>query len=569
MSTPDDRKRLQEFSIHGDDNIMVAGDLHLLSPSPNNNVLDSCPDIEHRINKAFPKGFRSPSRNSRYESFSCELFLVSLFRAGIPVKAAVAVLQKLPDLLQQILENTDSEPSTRHIRQAVILAIERLSNPFSVDDIKEWRDRYSRQYGYPDNRILIRENNGEIHELSHKFLREELLPHVIAKALNIDYNSSDILGRPLITGKQMNMLSYHLMDILLDLGIYEFRYKTVFALAMDLFTRPPRLWLIDPNRLDDFILYHLKNADLFHSNIDFHESSVDSLATTNVSIILHSIESIIYHSTAAILAMYGRAIASEEISGALTALRSTLKSLLHPSDNSLETVEFEQSSIKQLPFDLILIEIPPNNLYISLGKIIQRWSKLNSKIYYIPEDTELRNELVKIFVEAKILYKISAKLYEVRKWRNTLSSVFTDDTNCAVSIIDFMQSLLKAFGFTDIRRLENPTAPCLIARPPRGALCLNTLKQYRKLAVLVDCGRAGRSIPNQRCIDSTSLESRGILLISPESTVRSETIDNMRIDPYNDTLFISHIMPIIEAFNSLRPFESMDRLLNDSIIATL
>lgn len=555
-------------AVEGNRNLVAINESSIIIADKRSDsaIKEFCRGVENSINRLFPKGFRSPSRNRRRERFDCNIFLSSLLKAGITVEAAEVIMRRLPKELQRVVSSNE-EPSTEHIRRAVILAIERLVGTFPLNEIKKWRERYARQYGNPDTRIVVYEDNGKENVLTHKYLREALLPDVIRHTLNIKEHEVEHTDKPLIARSQLDGLAQHLMDIIMDLGIYRLRYKTVFALAEDLFASPPRMWLIHPEKVNEVVSYRLEKARISHERLSPFLKDLSTKTSSSIPVAIHaelsSLSDLMYQSAMAIFALYGKVSAADNAVKAIEALYQTLKRSIYVYEPNSDTVEFELSSIAQLPLDLRIAGQSLDNLSSRLKKMGPRWSRITDMILRDPQDEKLKEELFKALRDAEKLYKIAVKLREVREKRGALRSIDVLRLTCYESI-QVVEQILKGFGFSYSWVGSKSSASHIIARPPRGEPRLYAFDEYSRVNILINCGHTR---PILRGLTGNDFASVGtgtgaLLLVDLNEGYPQEALDELRTRLHSDGFFYVRLNDLINAFNSSTPYYNVDMLLS-------
>ena len=380
-------------SVKGDQNVTAGRDINIYGlGSLSEEVRKRLKDIEERINSRFPKGFVSPSRNDKVEPFSCDRLLESLLFVGIPLGAALSIVEQIEVHLTKVLRDVEI-PTTHHIRQAVAYSIYALDMAkFGAGNVQKWGDRYARQYGNPDFRTKVLYRDGETAELSHRFLKEEFFPHLLEDAFGVSYRR---LKNRVIPRSQIDEMAETVIAYVRTMNFYQIRYKTLYNLVYDIAVQPPHPWFAVESAVQDIVAYDLGRAQA-HARILLEEDSEQCQQ------VFHSIGECLHHSSSAILAIYGNFIGS----GYLTPLLNLVHSLKMFQFRG-ESVLLEFCDFRQIEGDLEAIEL-------SVDGFLRRLSLAKERFHAVRSTFSL-SELKALKQDVLFILEVAEKLVEARR----------------------------------------------------------------------------------------------------------------------------------------------------------
>jgi hypothetical protein len=230
---------------------------------------------------------------SKKERFKSEKLIYSLVSIGIPLNFTIKILNFVS---ANIIANYKKEfLETSEIRKVVrntLYSLEKIG--FEQKQCQIWGDVYVRKYGNPEGAMEIIHINDETELLDYDFIQEKLIPETLAEILQTE--KSRILKS--ISKKEIVSMGNELMRIISELGIYRIHHRTLLLLAKDVAMQPPHSWVIDPNKLFEYVEKDFKKADqhLKEAKCFFDEK--------NFPYCRNSIRECIHHVSAAILGYY-------------------------------------------------------------------------------------------------------------------------------------------------------------------------------------------------------------------------------------------------------------------------
>lgn len=230
---------------------------------------------------------------SKRELFESEKLIYSLVSIGIPLNYTLKMLNFVTGSI--IANNKKGEIETSEIRKAVrntLYSLEKVG--FEQKQCQIWGDVYVRKYGNPEGPMELIHINDETEPLDYEFIHEKLIPETLAEILHTE--KSRILKS--ISKKEIVSMGNELMRIISELGIYRIHHRTLILLAKDVAMQPPHSWVIDSNRLFEYVERDLKKADkhLNGAKCFYNEN--------NFAYCRNSIRECIHHVSAAILGYY-------------------------------------------------------------------------------------------------------------------------------------------------------------------------------------------------------------------------------------------------------------------------
>ncbi|RMG42191.1 MAG: hypothetical protein D6732_01540 [Methanobacteriota archaeon] len=411
--------RNKSQSIKGSQNLMAGRDINFWGLNTlSEEIQFRLKKIEDRINSHFPQRFVSPSRNYTKVSFSCDRLLESLLFVGIPLYASIAIVEQIE---RHLVGSDEEEPTTNHIRQAVVQSIYALDPTlFGSAHIQDWGDRYARQYGNPDFRTKVLERDGTEKDLSHRFLKTEFLPHLIEESLGVSYAR---FKTRIIPRAQLDAMAKTIIDYVRTMNFYQIRYKTLFHLAYDLAVQPPHPWFTVEATINDIVDYDLDRARahaqrLKNQNIQMPPSKTSRsvldrsrthsqllkgpIASQSTQMAFHSVGECLHHASSAILAVYGNFIGC----GYLAPLTNLM--------NFLKMFQFREESILLEFCDFRQIEGDLEAIGLTVGQLLRRLSLAKEKFHEV-STTFSEKDYISLKKDAFFLLRVADELVKARR----------------------------------------------------------------------------------------------------------------------------------------------------------
>ncbi len=282
----------------------------------------------------------------------------SLIKIGIPPIQSLELCKSTASLLRSsVKEKNQGLISTSDIRSCVLRGINALqySEKRTDHEINSWCISYIRRYGSDNNFVRVIDRREE-KDLTVKYLKETILPHVItritggiphAKDPTLEYKevlSQSILG-------DLASISQKFCN---QLNIYSLRYKTLIHLLQDYLQEPPHPVLVSPATQEKIVSYNIEKAKnhyiRIHEIINNPNEAIEE--DEKNSHLVHSANECMMHSCAAILAYYGSYLGYEQKYGYIELSR-IIK--LYEADPEISCWYY--CKIKNLSADLKKIDI--------------------------------------------------------------------------------------------------------------------------------------------------------------------------------------------------------------------
>ncbi len=347
--------------IEGNNNIVAGRDVVISDTlSLSKKLQERMHDIDKKINEILPNSILSPTRNNALVKFSSGKMLQSLSKLGIPIEAAIEVMDNIDGILVELIDE-EEQITTRALRKSVTKSIYTLDvSKYGSTTLQLWGDQYARRYGDPESQITVIERDGENHPLVYKYIIKQLLPQLIEKLLKIPYE--EIEGK-FINQTHMRFMAENILEHVKSMNLYKIQYKTLFNLAEDLSTQPPHPWFVQKPFLNEIVAYDLERAKAHKINIPTQWNNKE------ISSCWHSTVECVYHSCSAILAFYGCILGGSELAP-LYHLINILK-ICEKKDYS---VVWEHCNITQIEGDLYTI----NKSIHSVLRVLNKTAKYST-----------------------------------------------------------------------------------------------------------------------------------------------------------------------------------------------
>lgn len=317
-------------------------------------------DIDFKINSKYTLiDSKKKGLSDAVEKFESQKLMYSLINLGIPLVYSFKILNKVVDKIvnDHKIEKLETSDIRRVVSESLYESYAILGQKINSQKCRIWGDLYLRKYGNPRGPIQIIHRDGKIEELSFELLEDEVILDVFSDILKIE--KSKIIKK--FSKKERHDMGNELMRIIMELGIYRLHHRTLVLLARDLAMQPPHPWIVDPEKVFEYIKYNLEKA-----NKNLRETKT-YFEKNNVARCRNPILETIHHTSAAILGHYN------EIPGCgLLAPFHNLISILdklsfvfiHPTDEAIrvEAIKndinlFGESKIWTITQDLSIYKI--------------------------------------------------------------------------------------------------------------------------------------------------------------------------------------------------------------------
>lgn len=282
-------------------------------------------EIDSRFENEINPGKRI-TKGQEETIFSSGSLFASLVRIGIPPIQSMDLCKNTIFLLRDyVKDRKDKIVSTSDIRSCVLRAINALqySDDISEEEIKSWCISYIRRYG-SDNSFVRVIDRGEERDLTVKYLKDTIIPHVISRILGLPHSNDplveykEILSQTIL--RDLASISQRLCN---QLNIYSLRYKTLIQLLQDYLLEPPHPVLVSPATQKKIVNYNLDKARNHYQRIIgiYNEDSTAIDLSENSHHLSHAANECMMHSCAAILASYGSYLGYEQKYGYIELAR--------------------------------------------------------------------------------------------------------------------------------------------------------------------------------------------------------------------------------------------------------
>jgi hypothetical protein len=370
-------------SIEGSHNINAGGNVTI---SETNDIslktqLESLfNQIDARLLSRFGQ-IEAPTKANDEESFSCQKIMRSLINIGLPHSAAIDVIEGVEHAISNEFDPS-KKLSTTDIRRAVQNSIYNLSfSDYGENNLQLWGDNYVRRYGDSNRRLAIINSDDTISLIDYPYLKNSLIPDLINHVYGVKLGSV----KKLITPTQIKPMAENILEHVKSLNLCFIRYKTLFALALDLATQPPHPWIANDDTAERVVEYDLERATIHHEKMSKY------CGTDKIHQYWHSIDECLYHSCSMMLAYYRMFIGCSPVAP-ITNLLASLK-LNHEGYSSNL---WNSSRISQIESDLKSLGYNFQDLVKQLERIIIHRSVKRTK------DMSLFSEEVSNFYELSI-----------------------------------------------------------------------------------------------------------------------------------------------------------------------
>jgi hypothetical protein len=251
-------------------------------------------ELDGEVADVLPKGILSP-RARTFVPFESKHLFHSLASLGMPVAMAFEVIEAMAaELLDHAMEL--DEVSTRDLRRLVSDAIHGLASRGAEDAaVDQWVAGYVGRYGHADDRVtVVRE--GELFPLDYNYLRHSIVPDVVQRVTGTAL--SDI-SRTTISGSAIYRMAGAILETGNSLGIYNFAYDSLLALATDIAVKPPHPWFVERAGHSETVKYDLERASRWLTELP---SRAEAGTQSGVA---HAVGECMHHSASAFLGHYG------------------------------------------------------------------------------------------------------------------------------------------------------------------------------------------------------------------------------------------------------------------------
>ena len=247
--------------IEGDDNVLVAGDLHITIDDIHayagkkiTNLIDhKINDIDTYVNNKVVEGI-IPSKNLGGQNvpFKSLKIIESLGRVGIPLTAS---LEAVTETANQLVNNYNlgKKISTRFIRSIITESLYGLDeDKYSRSMIEKWGDSYIRRYGSETQIRMIGYDGIEV-PISYELLSKVIIPSAIS---GISEKWNKVITEtawPSVSLKKK--MATEILDIISSLNLYRIHVNSLTLLVKEIITQPPHPWIASKEREFSYINY--------------------------------------------------------------------------------------------------------------------------------------------------------------------------------------------------------------------------------------------------------------------------------------------------------------------------
>ncbi|MCW5200323.1 hypothetical protein VU07_00685 [Desulfobulbus sp. F4] len=297
--------------------------------------------------------------------YSSQALFTSLMQIGLPLNAAIRIPFHITSTLSDMRDlDPDKVFSTSDIRVAVVNCIGGLvyegynDDNVNSENVNMWEAAYIRRYGNPGaNYFLIVLDNEEEKPLSHRYLQEVVIPHLLKRVIGPE--ECNLLHKQfpcVFSSKQIERMSREIWRFVSVLNLYSIRYKTLINLLQDLILQPPHPWIVNKQTKDIVTEYNLERAN---HHIQFIRNPDN---VSNPCLFNQSASECFMHLCAAILSQYGAFLGVNTCYG----LRE-LRRFLSLKDKRQEL--WSCCKISQLERDLESISCSTDSLFNRLDRV--------------------------------------------------------------------------------------------------------------------------------------------------------------------------------------------------------
>jgi hypothetical protein len=240
--------------------------------------------------------------------YSCQELFTSLMQIGIPLNAEIRIPFHIVSALSGMRErDPDRDFSTSDIRVAVVNCIGGLvyegynEENINNENVNMWEAAYIRRYGNPGaSYFLIVIDNEEEKPLSHKYIQEVIIPHLLKRVIGQEECTLLHKQYPCVfSSSQIERMSREIWRFVSVLNLYNIRYKTLINLLQDLILQPPHPWCVNRKTKDVVTEYNLERANHHLQSIRNPDN------VSNPCLFNQSASECFMHLCAAILSQYG------------------------------------------------------------------------------------------------------------------------------------------------------------------------------------------------------------------------------------------------------------------------
>lgn len=261
------------------------------------NLIDSkIKEVDNKVNNLFPELVESARTKDNNTRFSSKLMISSLGLIGVPIDAAILILDSIVPEFELISANS-KVLSALQIRECVANALLKFDSKFYTNKkVQVWADRYIRRYGNPERRIQVLYNDGNLKILDIEFLRNNLIPHLVSTILS-QTRYEDF--KKWVTESEVRAMAREILDMVSSLNIYRIHYETLLLLSKEMALQPPHPWLVQKAFDFEAVYYNYDRAMHHFNNITKKYTDVET------PLLLYSARECLHHSCSAILSYYG------------------------------------------------------------------------------------------------------------------------------------------------------------------------------------------------------------------------------------------------------------------------
>jgi hypothetical protein len=373
----------EKQSIKGNNNISAGGNVTVTEGKDTSLKIQSetlFSDIDNRLLLRFGQ-IESPTKDHDEELFSCHKMMRSLINIGLPHSAVIDVIEGVEHAISNEFDSS-KKLSTTDIRRAVQTSIYNLSfSEYGENNLQLWGDNYVRRYGDSNRRLAIINSDDSISLINFQYLKISLIPDLINHVYKVKLGAVD----KLITSAQIQPMAENILEHVKSLNLCFIRYKTLFALALDLATQPPHPWLTNDDTAERVVEYDLERATIHYGRMNKYRG------TDKIHQYWHSIDECLYHSCSMVLAYYRMFIGCSPVAP-ITNLLASLKLNRAGYTSNL----WDSSRICQIEGDLTSLGYGFNDLVNQLKRIMVHRSVKKAK------DMKLFSEEVSNFYELSV-----------------------------------------------------------------------------------------------------------------------------------------------------------------------